>query len=115
MADERRQALADERDRVVAMTEIIEAQLASGGAAGSCSWARPRAPRYRRCAGGVLACRDRLPAATAVLPGGAGRVGVQVGRAARGVVAVRAEADRAGIGRGNAGAAGAEVIQVGPG
>ena len=29
MADERRQALADERDRVVAMTEIIEVQLAS--------------------------------------------------------------------------------------
>jgi hypothetical protein len=28
MADERRQALADERDRVVAMTEIIEVQLA---------------------------------------------------------------------------------------
>jgi uncharacterized protein (DUF1330 family) len=29
MVDERRQALADERDRVVAMTEIIEVQLAS--------------------------------------------------------------------------------------
>jgi uncharacterized protein (DUF1330 family) len=29
MADERRQALAEERDRVIAMTEIIEVQLAS--------------------------------------------------------------------------------------
>jgi uncharacterized protein (DUF1330 family) len=29
MADERRQALAEERDRVIAMTEVIEVQLAS--------------------------------------------------------------------------------------
>jgi hypothetical protein len=29
MADDRRQALAEERDRVIAMTEIIEVQLAS--------------------------------------------------------------------------------------
>ena len=28
MADERRQALAEERDRVIAMTEVIEVQLA---------------------------------------------------------------------------------------
>ena len=61
---------------------------------------------------GVLACRNKLPAAAALPPGGTGRVGVQVGRAARGVVAVRAEADRAGTGQRNAGAAGAEVVQV---
>ena len=29
MADDRRQALAEERDRVIAMTEVIEVQLAS--------------------------------------------------------------------------------------
>ena len=29
MADDRRQALAEERDRVIAMTEIIEVQLAN--------------------------------------------------------------------------------------
>jgi len=67
-------------------------------------------------AAGVLGGGDRVLAAGTRLAGGAGRAGL---RAERGVsergVAGRAQADRAGIGHGEADATGAEMIQVGLG
>ena len=68
-------------------------------------------PRAGDAAAGVLDGGDRVLAARAGLAGGAGRAGL---RAERGV-AGRAQADRAGIGHGEADATGAEMLQVGLG
>jgi hypothetical protein len=65
-------------------------------------------PRPADAPAGILPWRYRLPATAAWLPGGTRRIARPLGRGFIG----RAEPDRAGVGHGKPGTAGAEMIQM---